>query len=389
MDTASKIQQMEAMLNKLEADLNAIALAKKNSKISYPKAGLQAAEDINAARENISFPQQTVVGQSGREQEGREQKMEMVLHDIAIEISLEYFMVHGHQTFEIISESDGRTISKLDYPISGEIPLVKGEVTFLPGVSVGGKYATSILRKSTCSDEDWGFWGWHNGNWKYIDYQITEQDSKSKVEFYDVNLYYNLLNSAGEDKAGVVPNENSIYRNLLIDKLSLDIFAGYQSYKGRYRMMDPTTEYLRYVEGSWWQAIGLPLYDGLDSFYKIEYKGPRLGLRARGTKGKVTTKVSLACSWLETKAHGWWNKREYSFWQTGKSGLGTDLEMETTYAFTPSFSAGLGYSYFAYYQHKLKESGIQTGYAPYDGLDIVRNANSKFYGPKFILTYIW
>jgi hypothetical protein len=181
--------------------------------------------------------------------------------------------------------------------------------------------------------------------------------------------------------------EKQLWDYIQLDKLFFDIFIGYQSQKGRYNMVDPLRECLLDDEGIHYSVLGLPDNIGLNSFYKIEYKGPRLGFRT-GTRGKLNTQFSFAYAWLKTDAYGWWNLRDYSFRQNGKNGRGLDIELEATYRFTPRISAGLGYNYFYYQQKKAKGSGAQPDFV-YEDLDIIRNANCKIYGPSFVLKYIW
>lgn len=260
----------------------------------------------------------------------------------------------------------------------------------MPKISIGVRYGNSNFNKKICSDEDWGFWGLHNGVNKYIEYQITKQDSKSKVEHLDLNFYYRLLDF-DEDLVRQIRSSSqkrTIFDELLIERLSLDIFAGYQSQKGRYNMLDPMTEYWRIVDGTLWYATGLPSDVGLDSFYEVHYKGPRFGIRAEGSRGKVTTRCSLAYALLTTEAYGWWNIRDYTFEQEGENGYGLDIETEMTYKFNSNFSFGLGFDYFFHRQKKLKESGNLAG-SVYSGLDIIRNVDSKIYSPSIILKYIW
>lgn len=327
-------------------------------------------------------------GDSG--QSLREQKMEITLRDIAIEVSLEYFVNMGSQSFNVIDEATGANVSKVIFPLRGGMPIIKGEVRFLPRISLGGKYANSELGERTCSDEDWGFWGWHNSAWKYIEYQESRQASESRVEFYDINLYYNLFNfsSDAQVQRKLFPVTERPEQDFGLDGASFDVFAGYQYYKSRCRMLDPVYGIERIVDGINWHDLFLPDNYGLDSFYKTEYYGPRVGLRATGSKGKVTTGLRCALALLETKAYGWWNLREYSFWQTGSNGYGVEVGFDTTYAFTRSFSAGLGFNSFGYFQQKMKESGDEAG-ATYKDLNIIRHANSWNYGPTFILKYIW
>lgn len=296
-----------------------------------------------------------------------------------IELSLEYiFAAQGRQTFEVV-DSQERRISRLEYPHRGGILIFKGEVGFWSKFSLDGRFGSSFFKKRTAIDQDW---------LPPIEDVWLESESRCKpvVEFYDFNLYFRLL-ELNEDKIRQIrlsSEESTIFDYLMVDSLSFDIFAGYQQQKGRYPMTEGVTTI------SWWVPVYSP-FSGLDSFYKIRYKGPRLGLRAEGSKGKVTTRVSLAYSWLRTKAYGWWNLRDYSFWQSGTRGYGIDIGLEVTYALTPSFSAGLGFNYFYLRQRKLKETGVfySNPANNYNDLDIIRNANCKIYGPSFILKYNW
>ena len=404
-DQSERDRNIQKTLESMDADLDSISAASQNSLRDVQAAKSVPLTNTGVSRE--SSPQAPVQKnilqqQTAREpeasstpsysgQSSREEKMEITLRNVAIELSLEYFVNMGSQSFNVIDEATGANISKVIFPLRGGMPVVKGEVRFLPRVSVGGKYANSELKERTCSDEDWGFWGWHNAVWKYIDYQDVHQASKSMVELYDINLYYNLFNfsNGAQGQRKLFPVTEQPEQNFGLDGASLDVFAGYQYYKSRCRMLDPVYGVERFVDGTWWHDIsGFPADYGLDSFYKIEYHGPRIGLRATGSKGKVTTGLRFALASLETKAHGWWNLREYSYWQTGSNGYGMEAGFDTTYAFTPSFSAGLGFNSFGYFQQKMKESGDEAG-VTYNDLNIVRHADSWNYGPTFILKYIW
>ncbi|MCX5702854.1 MAG: hypothetical protein NTW64_07835 [Candidatus Omnitrophica bacterium] len=322
--------------------------------------------------------------------------VEKSLRDITIELALEYmFAAQGKQVFEVV-DSQGGLISRLTFPNEGQMLILKAEAGFRNKFFLSGRYGNSQFSKKICSDEDWNLpidppdplFG------DNLDYQITRQDSKPKVEIFDVNLYYRLLD-LDKDKAkqeGLSSGKMKIFENLMVDKLSFDIFVGYQQQKGRYSMIDPWREYLIFDGGIWYSYEDLlPADIGLDSFYKIEYKGPRLGIRTQGSRGKFTTKLRFAYAWLETKAYGWWNMREYSFWQSGTRGYGIDTGLEVDYSFFRSFSIGVGFNYLYCRQKKLKESGVMevpSHYEYYDE-DIIRNANSEIYGPSFILKYIW
>lgn len=298
-----------------------------------------------------------------------------------LELTLEFgFATQGEQIFEVV-DSQERRISRLDYPHRGEMLIFKGEVGVLPRLSIGGRYGSSFFKKRTAIDQDWDPDISEEAVWLE-----SESKCKSEVEFWDLNIYYCLLDLSQEEieQERLFSKEDTIFDYLLIDRLSLDIFAGYQRNKGRYPMTDGVWTVYNYTPTS------SPI-SGLDSLYKIRYKGPRLGMRAEGSKGKVTTRLSVAYAWLETKAYGWWNLREYSFWQSGKNGFGVDIVTEITYAFNPSFSVGLGFNYLYLRQKKLKESGVMEIPVHYEyyNEDIIRNADSRIYGPSFILKYIW
>lgn len=327
----------------------------------------------------------------------REIVMEETLKKITIELAIEFgFPIYGNQQFELFNDynSDGvqEKVSRLEYPHQGAMLIFKGEVGFLSKFFLGGRYASSDFRKKPCSDEDWNIWdpSWGYGSDEYIDYQISRQMCKSEVEFFDLNLYYRLIdfdeNQVKERR--LESKGDTIFDYLLVNRLSLDIFTGYQQQKGRYGMIDPMTEFLFYDEGTWYYLTGLPADIGLDSFYKICYKGPRLGLRAEGSKGKVTTRVRFAYAWLKTEAHGWWNLRELAYWQSGRNGSGVDMGFEVTYAFTPSLSIGMGFNYLANWQKELKLFAIEDG-TPWPAGPTVKNADSQIYGPSFILKYNW
>jgi len=325
--------------------------------------------------------------------EKRDANIEKTLRDISVELTFEYaFNAKAEQSFELLNDVGGRA-SKLTYSGEGKMLIVKGELGFFSKFFLGGRFASSDFKKTISSDEDWGFWADHNGEVKYIEYQVTRQGCKSKVEFFDANLYYRLSDFK-EDPAKqrrLSPGKNTLFDNLMIDRLSLDIFAGYQRYKGRYASVDPMLEALRLVDGVWWEGEGLPADIGLNSPYKISYEGPRFGLRVKGSKDKIATQLSLAyCAGLKTEAYGYWNLRDLSFWQKGRNGYGLDFGCEITYSFTPFFSAGLGYSYLYFKQNKLKMYAVEAGVPWWEGFqDRIKNAESEISYPSVIFKYIW
>ena len=236
--------------------------------------------------------------------------------------------------------------------------------------------------------EDWNipdpFWPY--GTDAFIDYQITYQSGHSKVEFYDANLYYRLLDFGGQR----IEEKKDLTENLGIEKLSLDIFAGYQYQENKCRMLDPLTDWFFYDEGTWYYTLGLPDDTGLDSYYKIKYQGPRVGLRVIGSKDKFGTRMTLSYAYLTTDAEGWWNLRNLTYWQKGTGGQGVDFELEVTYAFHPNFSLGLGFNYIYRHQNKLKLYAVEDGTPWWEGYqNRVRDADSSMYFPTLIFKASW
>jgi len=219
-----------------------------------PQEALAAAErDIAAAERDIAAAE-------------RDLAMEETLRDITIEVTLEYgFAGGGEQTFELLN-SQGGLASRLTYPLRGNIAILKGEIGFWSKLFLGARYGNSFFKRRICTDEDWNIFDpfWPEGTDAFIDYQITNQMSKSKVEFFDLNLYYRLLDFDEEDLA----QKDDFYDYLGVEKVTLDIFAGYQYQKNRCNMIDPMTEWLFYDEGSWYYLMGLPANIGLNSFYE-------------------------------------------------------------------------------------------------------------------------
>ncbi|MBU1726576.1 MAG: hypothetical protein KJ880_02990 [Candidatus Omnitrophica bacterium] len=307
----------------------------------------------------------------------RARAMEDALRSVVIELVFEYmFNVHGQQTFEVV-DSQGNRITKLLYPHRGNVNVFKGELRVSPRVSIGGKFGSSNFRKVTSTDTDWD----SSVSTEYVWWESQSRLSP-EVQFYDLNLYLTLFDLESQ-KAKSDPALRDFLNFLRVDDFICDIFGGYQQQKGRYRMNElvDTMEY--WVPTN--KAIG-----GLDSFYKVKYKGPRLGFRLKGSAGKVTTRLSFAYAWLTTKGYGWWNLRDYAFEHNSAKGTGRgiDVGLETTYNFTPNLSAGIGFNYLSCMQKSLTESGNQPGDV-YNDLDIIRNVNSKIYGPSVLLRYSW
>lgn len=382
----------------IEQALSGIETQLQNRSLESQNVPLQDKVQYISQEASVKPDTRALNGKKDSGLEGRNSVIEKALRDISIEVAIEYMVgAHGDQIFELI-DSQGGIASRLTYPNQGQMLIFKAEAGFRDKVFLGGRYGSSQFSKESCSDEDWNIWdpSWLEeygyGTDEYVDYQITKQMSKPKVEIFDVNLYYRFLELSRdkEKQKGLSPGKKALFDNLMIDKLSFDIFVGYQQQKGRYGSMDPMLEWLRFDEGIWRYLEGLPADIGLNSFYKIEYKGPRLGIRTEGSRGKFTTRIRFAYAWLETKAYGFWNLRDLQFWQSGTRGFGIDTGFEAVYAVLPSLSVGMGFNYLYCGQKKLKMYAVEEGDPWWDGFqDRVRNANSDIYGPSFILKYIW
>lgn len=311
-------------------------------------------------------------------------KRERAINDTLnrIELTVEYsFLTGGDQIFEVV-DSQGRRISRLEYPHRGEMLMLKGEAGFPNSrFSIGGRFGSSSFRRKRSKDQDW------LPSISGLVWLESEALTKPKIQFYDINLYYNLKTLSEEDIgfASLSSERRTIYEALSIDRLSADVFLGYLYHMGRYPIVEGVTTISNYV------STYSPL-SGHNSFYKVRYRGPRVGLRLRGSSGKARTELNIAyTSWLDTDAFGWWNLREYAFWQSGSSGSGIDVGLELTYSLTPSLSIGLGYHYVYLKQEKLKEQGeyYDDPYSNYNDLDIIRNVNCKIYGPSVVVKYVW
>ena len=136
----------------------------------------------------------------------------------------------------------------------------------------------------------------------------------------------------------------------------------------------------------WWLPDDTPI-DGLNSFYKVIYHGPRFGIRVGGQAGKLGSDLSLSYAILKTKGYGWWNLRDYWFEMNGKNGYGWDLGLNTRYHFTPSLAVGVGFNYVRNFQGRLTESGNDP--YEYHDLPIVRNVVSTIYSPSLLVSINW
>jgi hypothetical protein len=264
---------------------------------------------------------------------------------------------------------------------------MKGEIS-AGRFALGGRYGNNILDKSRrCTDEYWDVFMNFNGVPQDVDYVIGTESSRGRIQFFDANLYYTVW--------GPVKTGEASRKLWPADRLSLDVFGGYQWYHGRYVMVDPVWGRKALANGSWWtQTVPeLPAEEGLYYPYAVTYRGPRAGVRANGTAGRFSSSLSLAFAYLETEASGYW--ANYSFRQKGSGGYGIDAGLEATYAITPSWSFGLGYNFIGLYQKRMKETDtFPDPFNPGSFIDVeagnvVRDTENTTYGFVFILKYIW
>ncbi|MBN3039777.1 MAG: hypothetical protein JW867_01480, partial [Candidatus Omnitrophica bacterium] len=309
----------------------------------------------------------------------RQEIIKQTLEDARIKIDTEYMFTAGEQSFEIINSNGGK-LSKLTFPIEGGMGIVNAEAKVYPNVFISARYATSNFDKKTSKDEDWNYMSGST----YVNYQISEQDTKNRAEYWDANLYYRFLDLTKDDLGDYLSNL------FIVDRLYLDVFGGYQQYKARHTMIAPATKFLlQMADGSWW-TTDLSSYNRLNSQYEVTYKGPRIGLRVGGSiTEKLSSNISMSYAWLQTKSHGCWNLRNFNWWHKG-DGLGTGFttDIEALYHFTPNFFLGAGFHYI-YQKHKdLLYTGVGSG-SDFHDLDQAREEKMVLYGPSLKLGYRW
>ncbi len=311
------------------------------------------------------------------EPEKRKQIIFKTLEDADFEMSLEYQFVSGDQIFKAIY-SDGSPMSKLTYRIDGVMGYINAEARLSSKWSIGGRFGSSDLNNTTSRDEDWGA-----AIAPYV-YQYTDQNTGSKMKNWEANVYYRFLDL---DKDSL---SNEFVDNLKLDRFYLDGFVGYQQQDGRYTMMDPMIEAL-YLDasGDWWTLSGLPLTLGLNSIFEVTYKGPRVGVRVGGSfTEKLSTKLSLSYAWIETKAHGYWNLRDYNFWFQGYNGSAINIDYEALYHLTPSWFIGAGIHYSKHTQKDLEAWGTLPA-SSFTDTDYIREVNNSIIGPSIKVGYRW
>jgi len=308
-------------------------------------------------------------------------KIEEISRDI-FDFSVELLTsAHGEQTFDVI-DSDETLISRLKYPYRGQTMIFSAEIYPLSRLSIGGRGCYSgILQLSNGTSTD--------TDWKSATGDLVQEESnssaKTELDFFDANIYGRVLNLEKGKDTDIFSKALDFLLVGQKSKLSLDLFGGYQYQRGRFGMFNMTQTVDNYDPVN-------EKVEGEDSLYKIRYKGPRVGVRGEYVYDRFSTRLSFAYAWLKTKADGFWNLRAYPYDQhsDGHDGFGIDLYGELKYQFTKHISGGVGYNYMIRRQHKMQESGNdQTGSGAYTDYDIIRNANSTFYGPSVFVRVNW
>ncbi|MDD5166338.1 MAG: hypothetical protein PHQ57_02975 [Candidatus Omnitrophica bacterium] len=300
------------------------------------------------------------------------------IFDLSVELMTS---VHGEQTFDVI-DSDETLISRLKFPHRGQTMVFNGELYVLPRLSLGGRFCSSrVLQLSNANSTDTD---WKANTFNRV-WTESYDDTKTEINFFDANIYARLLNLEKGSGTGIAGKASDFLLIGQDGRLSFDLFGGYQFQEGRYEMCNMTQTVENYIPVS--EKI-----NSHDSFYKITYRGPRLGARSEYSFSRFSARLSFAYAWLKTKASAYWNLRDYPFYQHGDGydGYGVDLNAEFKYQFTKHISGGFGYNYMIRRQHKMKESGDdRSGTGNYTDSDNIRNANSTLYGPSVFVKVNW
>lgn len=327
------------------------------------------------------------LSQSSFKERNRSEIIERTLEETIVTVKTGYMFVRGEQSFRLDHPVVDGNLSKLTYPIRGGMGFIDAEAKITPKFFVGGRYAASNFSEETSKDEDWNFWADHNGKETFINYQITEQNTKNKAHFWNANLYYRAYDWGSADMG------KDMQAMFMADKLYLDVFAGYQYYQGRHTAVDPMTKYKRLIGSQWWHVPSVPLYLGLNSWYEVTYQGPRIGLRFGGSRDeKFSSSISLAYAWLKTDAHAYWNLRDFRWTHKGKgSGSALNLDMEAEYHITPHWFLGGGLHYMWQRQEKSLYSGTQTipEYFSFTDLDLARDTTLNLFGFSLKAGFQW
>jgi hypothetical protein len=317
----------------------------------------------NAGRGSIKYFNQ--------DNQNRELLIEETLRKLSMELTLEYFTGRGTQSFQVGQESLWR--SKLKYPRKGGMLIYGAEIKYLP-FSIGGSYGHSYFKRANSTDTDWRLDILPDVWWE------SNSSCKPLTEIWDINLYCRLLEL--KDKEGLRPEKKEILGMLRVDSIALDIFGGYQQEKGRY----PDTDLVDTVE-DWIPVPNIPI-PGEDSFFKIKYRGPRLGVRVEGSKGRFSSRISFAYAWLEAEGFGWWNIRRREFLLRSGDGYGINFDLEVLYNPFADLFLGVGYKYMYSKTTGGRYSGVDSGVPVFD-LDAWQDSESLLSGAIFIVRYLF
>ncbi len=345
---------------------------------------------VEAARRDHKKTGQQIEKRTLRTQPRRSQIIKNALDNAAFKINTGYMFVRGEQTFRLPHPTHGGNLSKLTYPIKGGMGFVNAEFEIAAPFSVGARYAHSNFKNTTSKDEDWNFEKtaiWEGvPDTKWADYQVTEQNAKNEAYLWDVNLYYRLT-EWDEENMG-----QKLADFLRVDKLYLDVFAGYQYYKGKHTMTDPMTRYNILAENSWW--YGETPHLGLNSLYEVSYKGPRIGVRLEGSiTDKLSSSLSLSYAWIRSNADAYWNLRDFN-WRHRNKGRGSafNLDFETEYHFNSNWFVGGNFFYTWQNQPKSKYFGNYGPDSLYPGDSFeyeARDTRLRIFGLALKTGYRW
>lgn len=330
-------------------------------------------EAIAQARQDYVADKRKLIQEKNRKtSRKRSEVINKILEDANFKMDLEYQFVSGENSFLLVDPNDGTNMSKLTFPTKGGMAVANMEAKILPRFFAGGRFGISNLDVATSQDEDWDLL--LDG-----DYYYTKQRTKNEAQLWDANIYYRMFDWSRQDL------DDYLKDMFLVDRLYVDIFGGYQYYKGRATMIDP-------IVHEYWEVLGVPVIDdtseqswGLNSHYETIRKGPRLGVRLGGSlTEKLSSNLSFAYAWLDTKSYGNWNLRNFNWTHESGDGYGFNFDLEALYHLAPDWYLGAGYHYLYYVDENLLYSGDQPS-GSFKDLDIARDSKVVAYGPSIKL----
>ena len=281
-----------------------------------------------------------------------------------LDISLKYWHTSGEMRWKTsFPVAPGSGASELVFPQDGNMGILSAEYgtwrKFFANASLG-----IGSNSGTSSDSDW-LYGFGLADPLF---SVSTQDCSSEPLLWDINLGYRLL-----DK----PELNT--------EPTFDIFVGYQHEKSKFKM---TNGYQTVATPPFTPPVG-PIA-GLDSTYKITYRGPRIGIRGNFKPApRWLLGGSFAYAWLTTEGKGYWNLRApvNTFTHSGGKGEGIDANVGVGYTFAriPDLSLRLDYRYL---KMENKGGGCSEEWDP-TGIVHWDYAKSTFQGPILLVAYKW